>query len=156
MEYIDDFCYNLADYNVYIISIDALESVILSLKKLEEYEFVNQLSPNERENICRLIGKFAHMTKRRIQIDQFFTWQFLEILTKCETDLPKEFFNKVLEYEKAEKLNPPIEKRAKQISIKELENENKKLQKESEAKSIASATLFQSDIKSLPLYEDEK
>lgn len=69
---IDAFSYNMGDYNVYIVTIDVLEPLILSLKKIEEYKFVNELSPEERENICRIIGKFVHMTKRRIQIDHFF------------------------------------------------------------------------------------
>jgi hypothetical protein len=86
----------MADYNVYIVTLEALEPLILSLKKLEEYEFVEQLTPEERDNICRVIGKFAHMTKRRIQIDQFFGRQFLEILTKCESDLLVSFLRKSL------------------------------------------------------------
>ena len=47
-----------------------------------EYEFAEKLSPEERDNICRIIGKFAHTTKRRIQIDQFFANEFLDTLSK--------------------------------------------------------------------------
>lgn len=67
LEVIDQFHYNIGDYNVYIISKDALEPVVLSLKKIEEYEFADKLSPEDRDNVCRIIGKFAHTTKRRIQ-----------------------------------------------------------------------------------------
>lgn len=123
---ISQWSYNLGDYNVFVITKDALEPVILSLKKIENYEFVNQLSPEERENISRIIGKFAHTTKRRIQIDQFFANQFLDILRKCEVDLPEDFIQQVVEFEKAEKLNPPTEKRAKQILVKELTDKHDK------------------------------
>ena len=133
---ISRFCYNMADYNVYIVTIDVLEPLIMALKKIEDYEFVNQLSPEERENICRVIGKFAHMTKRRIQIDQFFERQFLDILNKCESDLPHEILEKVIDYEKSEKLNPPQEKRTKLISSKELEIDSQKIRREIEAKEI--------------------
>jgi hypothetical protein len=152
---IDQFSYNMADYTVYVVTPDSLEPIILSLKKLEEYEFVEQLSPEERDNVCRVIGKFSHMTKRRIQIDQFFEQQFLEILSKCATDLPHEIIQKVIEYERAEKLNPPQEKRAKLISIKELEADSQSIRREAEAKSIAFPASVQQEIRSLPLYDDE-
>ena len=145
----------MADYTVYVVTLDALEPIILSLKKLEEYEFVEQLSPEERDNICRVIGKFAHVTKRRIQIDQFFERQFLEVLSKCEADLPRDILEKVVDYERSEKLNPPQEKRAKLISSSELEADSKKIRKEAEAKAIAFPASVQQGIKSLPLYNDQ-
>ncbi len=117
---ISQWSYNMGDYNVYVITKDALEPIILSIKKIENYEFANQLSPEERENISRVIGKFAHTTKRRIQIDQFFAHQFLDLLRKCEMELPEDFVQQVVAFEKAEKLNPPTEKRAKQILVQEL------------------------------------
>jgi hypothetical protein len=121
---IKQLAYNLGEYNVYIITRDSLEPIILSLKKIEDYEFVNQLSPEERDNICRVIGRFAHTTKRKIQIDQFFASQFLELLVKCQNDLPEDILKEVIEFEKAEKLNPPSERKSKQIQIKELEEKH--------------------------------
>jgi len=156
VEVIDKFSYNLADYNVYIVTLDILEPLILTLKKIEDYEFVNQLSPEERENICRIIGKFAHMTKRRIQIDHFFAWEFLDILTKCKVDLPKEILTKVIEFEKSEKLNPPIERRAKQILTKDLESDSDKIQKEAEAKEIVFPPSLQKNLRNLPLYDEDE
>lgn len=133
VEVVEQFSYNMADYNVYVVTLDVLEPLMLSLKKIEDYEFVNQLTPEERENICRIIGKFAHMTKRRIQIDHFFAREFLGILTKCEANLPGEIIEKVIEFEKSEKLNPPQEKRNKQILIKKLKLDNEKIQKNFES-----------------------
>jgi hypothetical protein len=156
VEVIESFTHNMADYNVYIVTLDVLEPLILELKKIENYEFVNELTPEERENICRIIGKFAHMTKRRVQVDQFFIREFLGILTKCEADLPKEILDKVIEFEKSEKLNPPQERRAKQILNKDLELDNKKIQKEAEAKGITFPSSIQNNLESLPLYDDEK
>ena len=130
------FVFNMADYNVYIISLDVLEPLILALCKIEEYEFAEQLSPEDRENICRILGKFAHLSKRRIQIDSFFAKQFIELAYKCENTLPADIHDKVLEFERSEKLNPPVEKRAKAISLKELETDLSKLNKEAEAKGI--------------------
>lgn len=134
---IKEFVYNLADYDVYIVSTDTLEPLILSLCKIEDYEFAEQLSPEDRENICRIIGKFAHLSKRRIQIDAFFARQFIELAYKCENSLPTDIHEKVLEFERSEKLNPPQEKRAKAINIKELETENIKIETEVAAKGVS-------------------
>ncbi|MFA5805377.1 MAG: hypothetical protein WC879_12110 [Melioribacteraceae bacterium] len=152
---IKQFSYNMADYNVYIVTLDVLEPLILTLKKIEDYEFVDQLTPEERENICRLIGKFAHMTKRRIQIDHFFAWEFLDILTKCKVDLPREILEKVIEFEKSEKLNPPQERRSKQILTQDLQSDSEKIQREAEAKAIIFPPSLQKNLNSLPLYEGE-
>ena len=155
VEVIERFAHNMADYTVYVVTPDALEPIILSLKKIEEYEFIDQLTPEEREDICRIIGKFAHMTKRRIQIDQFFGRQFLEILSKCETDLPRDVAERVLEYERSEKLNPPQEKRAKLIPSSELRSDSDKIRREAIAKGIAFPASGEEGIKRLPLYNDE-
>lgn len=156
VDVIKQFSFNMADYNVYIVTIDVLEPLILSLQRIEDYEFIDQLTPEERENICRIIGKFAHITKRRIQIDHFFAWEFLDVLTKCKADLPKEILEKVIEFEKAEKLNPPQERRSKQILTKELQSDSEKIQREAEAKAIVFPPSLQTNLKSLPLYEDEQ
>ena len=128
--------YNIGDYNVYIISKDALEPVVLSLKKIEEYEFADKLSPEERDNVCRIIGKFAHTTKRRIQVDEFFAREFLDTLSKAGTQLPRDILENVIKFENAEKLNPPMEKRNKKILTKDLKQQVDKLEKEMEVREI--------------------
>ena len=130
LEVIHQFHYNIGDYNVYIITKDSLEPIILSLKKIEDYEFADKLSPEDRDNVCRIIGKFAHTTKRRIQIDEFFAREFLDTLTKAGTQLPREILENVIKFENAEKLNPPMEKRNKQILTKDLKEKVDKLETE--------------------------
>ena len=148
IEHISQLTYNLGDYKVYVITIDSLEPIILSLKKIEEYEFAEQLSPEERENICRVIGRFAHTTKRKIQIDQFFANQFIELLVKCKNDLPKDLLESVIEFEKAEKLNPPSERRSKQILTKELKSKNESINAEAQVRQISIPESFD-DVKNL-------
>ncbi len=134
LDYISQFSFNMGDYYVYLITVDSLEPIILSLKKIVSYEFAEQLTPDERENICRILGKFSHLAKRKIQVDYFFSWQFLDILSKCGMDLPDDIYKSVVEFEKAEKLNPPQEKRAKQILTDDLIAESEKLSNEVRAK----------------------
>jgi hypothetical protein len=154
LDYLDLFVYRHGDHNVYIISVDALEPVILGLKKIEEYEFAEQLSPEDRENICRVLGRFAHLSKRRIQVDSFFAKQFIELAYKCESDLPKDILESVIEFERAEKLNPPQEKRVKAIPIAELEKERKLINQEAEIKGIIIDDLkISNSLNELPLYK---
>ena len=145
---ISQLTYNMGDYNVYVITKDSLEPIILSLKKIEEYEFADQLSPEERDNICRVIGKFAHTTKRKIQVDQFFTNQFIELLVKCKNDLPEDLLRSIIEFEKAEKLNPPPEKRTKQILTKDLKEKNESINAEARLREIEIPSNFD-DVKRL-------
>ena len=149
LKVINQFAYNIGDYNVYIITKDALEPIILSLKKIEEYEFADKLSPEERDNVCRIIGKFAHTTKRRIQIDQFFAEEFLDTLNKAGTQLPRDILENVIQFENAEKLNPPMEKRKKQILTKDLKAKSEEIKKEIDLRNIPEITTqieFKKDI----------
>lgn len=127
LDVVSQYSFNMGDYYVYIITVDSLEPIILSLKKIEDYEFAGQLTPDERENICRIIGKFSHTAKRKIQVDNFFSFQFLEIMSKAGIDLPEDILKSVVEFERAEKLNPPQEKRARQILADDLVTETEKL-----------------------------
>jgi hypothetical protein len=133
---IKQYTYNIGDYNVFIITKDSLEPIVLSLKKIEEYEFVDKLSPEERDNVCRIIGKFAHTTKRRIQIDQFFAEEFLQTLQKAGAQLPRKMLESVIDFEKAERLNPPMEKRNKQILTKDLQEKSTQIKKEIQIREI--------------------
>ena len=136
LDRISQFVYNLVDYDVYIISVDSLEQIILSLKKIESYDLAEALRPEDRDNICRVLGKFAHLSKRRIQIDSFFAKQFIELAYKSENDLPKEIFDQTVKYERSEKLNPPQERRAKAIPTKDLEADSNQIDLVVSAKGI--------------------
>ena len=153
---IEQFSFNMGDYNVYVVTVDSLEPLILALRKVEEYEFAEELTPEERENVCRIIGKFAHTAKRRIQIDHFFQRQFLEVLIKCESDVPSDMLEKAVDFERAEKLNPPQERRSKLLPSKELVKETEKIRREAEAIDVVFPEAIRKGIKALPLYEDEQ
>ena len=129
--------YKMGDYDVFVITKDSLEPVILSLKKIEEYDLADKLSPVDRDSICRIIGKFAHTAKRRIQVDQFFSEEFIEIVLKSQKELPEDLQKQVIEFEKSEKLNPPTEKRAKIISIDELQRKSDEIKAETEIRKLS-------------------
>jgi hypothetical protein len=144
--------FNMTDYRVFVISTDSIEPIILSLKKIEDYETVAEINPEDREHICRVIGKFAHTTKRRLQIDSFFADESINLLKSCEK-LPKTILDKSIEIEMSAKLNPPMEKRTKQIDTPKLTIENKKRKKELEIHNI-NTKIDREDIEKIRLYED--
>lgn len=133
---IDKFCYNLANYNVYVIAKDSLEPIILCFKKIETYEFLEQFSPEEKENISRIIANFNHTVKRKIQIDHYLIEELLAVITKCEKDIPKSMLDEVKKFEKSEKLNASQERRGKQILTSSLKEEQDKIGLEIAAKGM--------------------
>jgi hypothetical protein len=153
VEYLNEFYYDMAEWKVYVVTHDCLEPIIIALRKIEDYEFAEQLNPEDRENLCRVIGRFAHAAKRRIQIDTYFCNEFINLLQGCSI-LPDEMKSKVVEYEKAEKMNPPMEKRKKLIPIKDIEHDVKVIKKEAEAHEIDVTALTKDKIDTLPLHKD--
>jgi signal recognition particle subunit SEC65 len=149
LKVIHQYTYNLGDYYVFVITKDSLEPIIRSLIKIQEFESVEKLSPEDRDDICRIIGKFAHTTKRRIQIDQYFAEEFLETLKKAKTQLPEEILKSVVEFEGAEKLNPPMEKRNKKILVENLASKKIELDKEIEIRDIP-------EIEAIITFKDDK
>lgn len=113
--------FDLGNYTVTVITLDALEPVIESLKKLEEYEFAEQLSPEDRQSICRIVGSYIYMTKRRIQVDQDFNSHALELLSRTSREIPEVMQEEIGKHEKAMKINPPVDRRSKAISLEDLE-----------------------------------
>jgi hypothetical protein len=146
--------FNMRDYNVYLVSPDALEPVIKSLKKIEDYEFAEQLSPEDRENICRVIGAFAHATKRRIQVDSYFATEFSKLLTDGGSLLPQGILELSREFEKHGKLNPPQEKRSKLITDKELEENIGQMEDLVQSKSINNKNM--EILENIPLFKEEQ
>ena len=149
--------FNQVDYNVYVVTLDALEPIILSLKKIEDYEFAEQLSPEDRQNICRVIGKFAHATKRRIQVDHFFANKFFEILKDCD-ELPIDILDGAVEAERSGALNPPQERKGKtsDLDLDHLKKIDKQIKKDAEAKDIDTKSKIGAAIEKTPLYKEDE
>ncbi|GAB1445419.1 hypothetical protein MASR2M41_11130 [Flammeovirgaceae bacterium] len=143
VEVIKQFSFNMGSYNAYVITADALEPVLLSLKKIEEYEFAEQLSPEDRESICRVIGSLLYASKRKIQVDQFFNAKLLETISHIRQNLPEQLVNEVVAYEKAEIINPPTDRRAKEISMLSLRENGELLSSQAELYDIPKAQLVE-------------
>lgn len=120
--------FHQGNFNVFVITIDALEPVILSLKKIEEYEFAEQLSPEDRQSICRIIGGLLYTSKRRIQVDQFFNSHILDLLSQTQREIPEIMQEEIAKHEMAMKLNPTADRRSKEIKQESLEKAQAQLE----------------------------
>lgn len=125
--------FHLGNFNAFVITPDALEPVIAGLKQLESYEFAEQLSPEDRQSICRIVGSYIYMTKRRIQIDQDFNGHALDLLSKTQREIPGVMQEQIANHEKAMKLNPPVDKRTKTICMESLEKTQAQLKGQAKA-----------------------
>ncbi|WAC05854.1 MAG: hypothetical protein OS112_04290 [Methanoregula sp.] len=143
--------YRIGEVRVYVITYDSMEPIILALKKIEEYTFAEQLSPEDRENICQVIGKFVHASKRKIQIDTFFSKLFIELLENCDSSLPQNIQEKLDEIEKSEIMNPPSEQRNKMTPLPGLVKSVKVLEKEAEAREIDMTAVTKDKIEKITL-----
>jgi uncharacterized coiled-coil protein SlyX len=151
----EEFTINHGEYKVFIVTVDSLEPIVLSLKKIEEYEFVDQLSPEKRDDICRVLGRFSHLTKRRIQVDSFFCSEGFKALRECDC-LPEDMSDKMVEYEKSTILNAPVEQRRKLISEKNLQKAEEELRKDSEFLDLDISDQVCGTIAAMPLAKDMK
>ncbi|MEI6795293.1 MAG: hypothetical protein WCK39_00360 [Methanomassiliicoccales archaeon] len=123
---LNETTYSFTDHRVFVISLDSLEPILKTLRKIDEYHFAEGMSPEDREDICRVLGKFNHMLKRRVQIDAWYSSKAIEVIRECES-LPEEVSERVSALEKEEKLNPGTEQRRKAIPLKTLEKDAKRM-----------------------------
>jgi len=103
-----------------------------------------------------VLGKFAHLSKRRVQIDTYFISQFMELAYKCENDLPPDMLEKAIEFERAEKLSLPQTKRGKAIPTADLEKSMSKVRHDANSKGIAlEDTTLTTSLNNIPLYKPD-
>lgn len=131
-EVLDKSVYATQDYTVYIITPDALEPVLLSLRRIADYAFAEEIGPEERQAIVRVIGQLVYAAKRRIQVDQFFSGEVMSILRTALAGIPEELRKEIREIELVSKLNPTMDKRTKEISLDGLEETRGQQQAEAE------------------------
>lgn len=157
LESLPQTVFRFVDYTVYVIPVEALEPVILSLMKVDEYLNVKEISPEDRRNIFVILGRFAHLTKRRLQVDQFFANESLSLAAETENRLPEEMRKEVAEIEKSVRLNPPQERTTKEIGLGTLSTQHKKIEKGLRERGVLpESENLASGLNELPLYSPDQ
>ena len=156
LESLPQTVFRFVDYTVYAIPLEALEPVILALVKVEEYMNVKEISPEDRRNLFVILGRFAHLVKRRLQVDQFFANESLALATETENRLPEDMRKEVAEIEKSVRLNPPQERSSKEIGLAGLASQHKKIEKGLKERGVLpQSENLASGLNELPLYSLE-
>ena len=79
----------------------------------------------------------------------------MSLFISSEADLPKDILEKASEFERNEKLNPPTDKRAKQISNRELEADATKTFNDAAQRGIyTEETHISKSVNKIPLYSE--
>jgi hypothetical protein len=149
--------YEFAKHRVFIIPAESLEPVFLNLKKIEDYEFAEQMSPEDRENICRILGRLAHHIKRRVQVDNYFGKEALSLASDCNSLLPSDVIDEVIKIERAIRLNPPQERSGKGIALADLQKESLQVEKGLEERGVLpSRENLAKGLNDAPLYKENE
>ena len=121
-----DSKYNKGDYTVHVVGLDALNPIILSLSKLQNYFTADKLSPEEKENLSRYIGTSNNMLKRVSFINNKVSQAINEHVIKSDY-LPKDISEKSKEHEKGHQLNITNQQKGGSIALETLVDETKKI-----------------------------
>lgn len=136
--HLTEFVYESDRCTVFVVTPEALEAVVRTLRRIEEYEFTRQITPFELDQICRFIGELSHMTKRKIVLDTYFSNEMLEILQKAE-NLPTDVLSEITTYESSVRMNPPAERDAAVLKVPSLSAKVQKLEKAMLARAAANS-----------------
>lgn len=121
------FFFEIGGLQIHVINIESLESVLRLLRRIEEFEVIEGLGPEEQDAIALYIGQTNRLMKRRVQIDQFLSKKIIEVLQSGEA-LPEEIKDRVNTKEKSFAINPPRVDRGKTLSLADIEKDQSKLQ----------------------------
>ena len=79
---IDNQTYGDSNYSVHIISPQSLRITIWALQQIENYEFAEKLSPEDRDNLARVFAGSMNYIKRVIQINSDMSEHGIELTQK--------------------------------------------------------------------------
>ena len=83
------FHYYEDGYTFFIVSPEALMPIVASLKKITNYEFAENMDPQEKENIINLIAEFDHHINFRNAVDLILTQSGINVLNKASELVPE-------------------------------------------------------------------
>lgn len=121
LEELKQTVYEFEKHRVIIIPTESLEPVLMALKRIEDFEVVEQLSPEGREAVCRIVGRLIHNIKRNVQVDLYMSRESLSLANDCAALLPMEISKEVATIERAMVVNPSQERKGKEIQLDDLQ-----------------------------------
>lgn len=92
-------------YNFFVVSSEALEPILASLKRIESYEFAQEMDPQERENIVDLVAAFHFHINYRNAFDYKLIEHGVQTLEKSEALNPEILREALIKVAKMRNLN---------------------------------------------------
>jgi hypothetical protein len=114
-------------YAFYVVTPEALAPILASLKKISNYEFAEQLSPQDRDGIVNIIAEFDHHINFRNAYELVLTQMGVNVLKKAEN--LNEDIQKEVAFKKGKmRLETPTPTQLKQLMM-EREAQQEKIEK---------------------------
>ncbi|MAE68642.1 hypothetical protein CL635_02435 [bacterium] len=92
-------------FTFYVVSPEALEPILASLKRMESYEFTEGIDPQERENIVDLVAAFDFHVSTRNAHELQMIYHGLETLHKAQSANPELMAEAMIKKAKIRNLN---------------------------------------------------
>ncbi len=92
-------------FTFYIVSPESLEPILASLKKIEQYEFAQEMDPQERENIVDMLAHFDFHISTRNAVDYHLLQHGVETLSKLRGKDSKLLQEMIIKRQKMRNLN---------------------------------------------------
>ena len=92
-------------FTFYVVSPEALEPILASLKRMESYEFTEGIDPQERENIVDLVAAFDFHVSTRNAHELQMIYHGLETLHKAQNANPELMAEAMIKKAKMRNLN---------------------------------------------------
>ena len=112
--------YNVGTYNVYVIARDCLAPIVKTLREMGKIEVFKDISPERRDEICRIVAKLSYLVKRRVVVDQAFTEASFAAIAYQKDGMHDEMQQKIEENIKGEKLILPADQKTQSLSLKDM------------------------------------
>lgn len=122
----DRFCFEIGGFKIFVVTCEALEAIVRLFIKISEFEILESVDPDAQEDLANYLARVSRVLKRRLQIDQYMSHQFLDILMSGEA-LPHQIMEMAKAKEKTFSVNPPRTVRGKAIALTEIAEEQKKI-----------------------------
>jgi len=103
MPYLDTMNYYFPEYEIHVITPEAMLPILQMLSTLETYDFANQVSAEGREKICKLLAKLSLTAKKKVQADTIYSKELISTLKDIKT-LPTQYTNAITTYEEQTKI----------------------------------------------------
>ncbi len=79
-----NFVYPVDGYTIYVVSPEALPSILASMKKITTYEFADQMDPQQRENIVQTLAELDFHINLQNAANIIMTKRGTEILERAQ------------------------------------------------------------------------